>query len=80
MVLLKPFTAGHSMYGDKGGNNPFGNTNTGGLYGAGRFGYSINNTQSLAYVPVSSSVDWYTDYKLTLQYHNLMLLVLLIRL
>ena len=57
----EPFTAGQSMYGNKGGNNPFGNTNAGGLYGAGRFGYSINNTQSLAYVPVSSSVDWYTD-------------------
>ena len=41
-----PFTAGDSVYGDKGGNEPFGNTNTGGFYGAGRFGYSINNTAS----------------------------------
>jgi len=41
-----PFTAGESLYGDRGGNEPFGNTNTGGFYGAGRFGYSINNTQS----------------------------------
>ena len=57
----QPFTAGDSMYGAKGGNNPFGNTNTGGLYGAGRFGYSINNTQSLAYTVASGSVDWYTD-------------------
>ena len=57
----EPFTAGNSMYGDKGGNNPFGNTNTGGLYGAGRFGYSINNTQSAAYTVASASVDWYTD-------------------
>ena len=32
-------TAGDSLYGDQGGNEPFGNTNTGGLYGAGRFGY-----------------------------------------
>ena len=37
-----PITDGDSMYGDTGGNLPFGNTNTGGLYGAGRFGYSIN--------------------------------------
>jgi len=37
-----PITDGDSMYGDRGGNLPFGNTNTGGLYGAGRFGYSIN--------------------------------------
>jgi len=43
-----PFTAGDSVYGDRGGNEPFGNTNTGGFYGAGRFGYSINNTQSTA--------------------------------
>jgi hypothetical protein len=57
----QPFTAGDSMYGAKGGNNPFGNTNTGGLYGAGRFGYSINNTQSLAYTVASGSVDWYSD-------------------
>jgi|MDSV01.1.fsa_nt_gb hypothetical protein len=57
----EPFTASSSMYGDKGGNNPFGNTNAGGLYGAGRFGYSINNTQSAAYTVASSSVDWYTD-------------------
>ena len=57
----EPFTAGQSMYGDKGGNNPFGNTNEGGLYGAGRFGYSINNTQSAAYTVASASVDWYTD-------------------
>ena len=40
--LKTPITDGDSMYGDRGGNLPFGNTNTGGLYGAGRFGYSIN--------------------------------------
>jgi len=36
----KPFTDGDSMYGTP--TEHFGNTNTGGLYGAGRFGYSIN--------------------------------------
>jgi len=42
-----PFTAGNSLYGDKNAiDNPFGNTNTGGLYGSGRFGYSVQNTQS----------------------------------
>ena len=41
-----PFAAGGSLYGDKGGNDPFGNTNTGGLYGSGRFGYSVQNTES----------------------------------
>ena len=60
----EPFTAGNSLYGNLGTNPstaPFGNTNEGGLYGAGRFGYSINNTQSLAYTVASASVDWYTD-------------------
>ena len=57
----EPFTQGQSLYGDKDGNNPFGNGATGGLYGAGRFGYSINNTQSAAYAVASGSVDWYTD-------------------
>lgn len=53
-----PFTAGGSLYGDKGGNEPFGNTNTGGLYGSGRFGYSIQNSESLAITSVRSNADW----------------------
>ena len=60
----EPFTAGNSLYGNAGtdpSTSPFGNTNEGGLYGAGRFGYSINNTQSTAYTVVSKSVDWYID-------------------
>jgi hypothetical protein len=59
-----PFTSGDSLYGDRGGNNPFGNTNTGGAYGAGRFGYSINNTQSAAYTVASASLsgaDFYSN-------------------
>ena len=59
MDLVKsPFTAGVSLYGDKGGNEPFGNTNTGGLYGSGRFGYSIQNTESLAITSAASNADW----------------------
>ena len=53
-----PFTAGGSLYGDKGGNEPFGNTNTGGLYGSGRFGYSIQNTQSLALTSLRTNASW----------------------
>ncbi|MDB4378168.1 hypothetical protein N9Z41_00210 [bacterium] len=50
-------TAGsNSLYGDAGAN-PFGNTNAGGLYGAGRFGYSVNNTSS-AVTGVTGSADW----------------------
>ena len=49
-----PFTAGQSLYGDgTAATAPFGNTNEGGLYGEGRFSYSINNTQSIS---VSASV------------------------
>ena len=53
-----PFTAGDSLYGDKGGNNPFGNTNTGGLYGSGRFGYSIQNTQSAVTATLIEDAEW----------------------
>ena len=43
-----PFSAGSSLYGNgTAATAPFGNTNAGGLYGAGRFGYSINNTSSI---------------------------------
>ena len=42
-----PFTATSSLYGNTtSAEEPFGNTNAGGLYGSGRFGYSINNTES----------------------------------
>ena len=53
----QPYTAGSSLYGATGGNTPFGNTNTGGFYGAGRFTYSINNTSS-AVTGVTSSATW----------------------
>jgi hypothetical protein len=53
------FTSGTSMYGDRDGNQPFGNGATGGTYGAGRFGYSINGTGSLvAQAAASSSAGW----------------------
>lgn len=51
-----PFTAGGSLYGDAGAD-PFGNTNTGALYGAGRFGYSINNTASVV-TATTGAADW----------------------
>jgi len=53
-----PFSAGDSLYGDKGGNNPFGNTNTGGLYGSGRFGYSIQNTESAVTAQTIEEAEW----------------------
>ncbi len=56
-----PFTAADSMYGDQGGNAPFGNDSTGGAYGAGRFGYSINNTSATTAVAATASADWFAD-------------------
>ena len=51
-----PFASGDSLYGAAGAD-PFGNTNTGGLYGAARFGYSINNTSSLV-TATTGAADW----------------------
>ena len=41
-----PFSAGDSMYGTTDPAGTFGNTNTGGLYGAGRYSYSTQLTAS----------------------------------
>ena len=44
-----PFAKDASLYGNEGtspSTAPFGNTNSGGLYGSGRYGYSINTTSS----------------------------------
>ena len=43
-----PFSSGNSLYGDGTvSTNPFGNTNAGGLYGAGRFSYSTQLSSSI---------------------------------
>lgn len=53
-----PFVAGQSLYGTTSSAElPFGNTNSGGLYGAGRFGYSINNTSS-AVTATQATASW----------------------
>ena len=60
-----PFDQGSSLYGTRGADAtaPFGNSDSGGLYGSGRFGYSINNTASV--IPnaslVTASADWFND-------------------
>ena len=61
-------TAGDSVYGATGGNDPFGNTNTGGLYGAGRFGYSINNTGSAAGATGTLAVASWADMNFNSDY------------
>ena len=54
-----PFTAGNSLYGDGGGDvNPFGNNASGGLYGAGRFSYSIQSTSSLISASAAGNATW----------------------
>ena len=53
-----PFAKGSSLYGNTGANLPFGNDAAGGLYGAGRFGYSVANTQSVDTGLVAVQADW----------------------
>jgi len=53
-----PFAAGDSLYGATGSAAPFGNTNEGGLYGSGRFGYSIQSTQSFVDATSVAPATW----------------------
>lgn len=57
--LPKPFTAGSSLYGNlnQTATSGFGNTATGGLYGAGRFGYSINQFSASAAVGATATAE-----------------------
>jgi hypothetical protein len=52
----KPFTSGDSMYGTPSEN--FGNQAAGGLYGAGRFGYSTNQFSASVQVTKVFSGSW----------------------
>jgi hypothetical protein len=63
-----PFSANDSLYGNTGSSAdlPFGNSNTGGLYGAGKFGYSINNITS-SLTAVTSSATW-SDFNFDADY------------
>jgi hypothetical protein len=53
-------TAGQSLYGNQLTSqfSGFGNTNEGGLYGAGRFGYSTNDAETAALTVATSSVTF----------------------
>ena len=51
-----PFSAGNSLYGTPSGTEGFGNLAEGGLYGAGRFGYSINQFSASVTVASASAV------------------------
>jgi hypothetical protein len=53
-------TADSSLYGNQlsSYNSTFGNTDEGGLYGAGRFGYSLNDTSSAGLTIATASVSF----------------------
>ena len=51
-----PFTSGTSTYGDTSAN--FGNTSTGGLYGAGRFTYSTNQFSASAVTATAATASF----------------------
>jgi hypothetical protein len=65
-----PFSKGNSVYGNlvQTPNSGFGNSATGGLYGQGRFGYSVNQFSASAVAPSSvaaatfQQVDFNSDY------------------
>jgi hypothetical protein len=54
---VKPFTAGGSMYGANASTNVT-NIASSSLYGAGKFGYSINQTASVITTATTSSTTW----------------------
>ena len=66
--IPKPFTAGQSVYGtlNQTANSGFGNTATGGLYGQGRYGYSINQFSASAVATASlatfAELNFNADY------------------
>ena len=69
-LAKQPFTQGSSLYGTPSPVNPatntsgFGNAATGGLYGAGRFGYSTQNfiaAAATANLCIVRNADWYLD-------------------
>jgi hypothetical protein len=51
-----PFSSGDSMYGTADATEGFGNLASGGLYGSGRFGYSINQFSASVTVTTASDV------------------------
>ena len=53
-----PFTSGDSTYGDTSPADTFGNASTGGLYGAGRYTYSTNQTSSAALTVTKASASF----------------------
>jgi len=54
-----PFASGNSLYGDTSAN--FGNTNTGGLYGAGRYGYTVSSASLDMQTLTDAGVPSYKD-------------------
>jgi hypothetical protein len=55
---IKPFRVGDSLYSAAPTNNVTDFANTASLYGAGRFGYSINQYTASGVAAVTSSIGW----------------------
>jgi hypothetical protein len=63
----KPFRAGDSLYSANPSNNVTDFANTQSLYGAGRFGYSINQYTASGVAAITSSISW-ADFNLDSNY------------
>ena len=70
-------TSGNSLYGNRlaSAYSSFGNTNEGGLYGAGRFGYTINDAVKTGLTITTASVsfadvNYNADYVVTSSYRK----------
>jgi hypothetical protein len=64
---VRPFRSGDSLYSANNSTNVTDFANTQSLYGAGRFGYSINQYTASAVSAVTSSISW-ADFNLDSNY------------
>jgi hypothetical protein len=64
---VKPFRAGDSLYSANPNTNVTDFANTSSLYGAGRFGYSINQYTASGVAAITSSISW-ADFNLDSNY------------
>jgi hypothetical protein len=64
---IRPFRSGDSLYSANNSTNVTDFANTASLYGAGRFGYSINQYTQSGAVAVTSSAQW-SDFNLDSNY------------
>jgi hypothetical protein len=66
---IKPFRAGDSLYSANNSTNITDFANTQSLYGAGRFGYSINQYTASGVAAITSSISW-ADFNFDANYSS----------